>query len=69
MEKELKPNDFLMLTKIDNCSQNTLEFLKLQDILFKQNITFVALDLRTSINLTTNKLIITTLFGITEFEN
>ena len=55
--------------KIDNCSRNSLEFLKLQNILFKQNITFVALDLRTSINLTTNKLIITTLFGITEFEN
>ena len=39
-----------MVTKIDRCSRNTLEFLKLQDILFKKNITFVALDLPTSIN-------------------
>ncbi len=69
MEEELKTNDLLMVTKIDRCSRNTLEFLKLQDILFKQNITFVALDLPTSIDLATNKLIATTLSGIAEFEN
>jgi DNA invertase Pin-like site-specific DNA recombinase len=69
MEKELKPNDLLMVTKIDRCSRNTLEFLKLQDILFKRNITFVALDLPTSVDLATNKLIATTLSGIAEFEN
>jgi DNA invertase Pin-like site-specific DNA recombinase len=64
MKEELKPNDLLMVTKIDRCSRNTLEFLKLQDILFKQNITFVALDLPTSVDLATNKLIATTLSGI-----
>ena len=69
MEKELKPNNLLMVTKIDRCSRNTLEFLKLQDILFKKNITFVALDLPTSVDLATNKLIATTLSGIAEFEN
>jgi DNA invertase Pin-like site-specific DNA recombinase len=69
MEEELKSNDLLMVTKIDRCSRNTLEFLKLQDILFKKNITFVALDLPTSIDLATNKLIATTLSGIAEFEN
>lgn len=58
-----------MVTKIDRCSRNTLEFLKLQDIFFKKNITFVALDLPTSIDLATNKLIATTLSGIAEFEN
>ena len=69
MKKELKSNDLLMVTKIDRCSRNTLEFLKFQDILFKQNITFVALDLPTSVDLATNKLIATTLSGIAEFEN
>jgi len=69
MKDELKPNDLLMVTKIDRCSRNTLEFLKLQDILFKKNITFVALDLPTSVDLATNKLIATTLSGIAEFEN
>ena len=69
MQEELQPNDLLMVTKIDRCSRNTLEFLKLQDILFKQNITFVALDLPTSVDLATNKLIATTLSGIAEFEN
>ena len=69
MQEELKPNDLLMVTKIDRCSRNTLEFLKLQDILFKKNITFVALDLPTLIDLATNKLIATTLYGIAEFEN
>ena len=69
MKEKLKPNDLLMVTKIDRCSRNTLEFLKFQDILFKQNITFVALDLPTSVDLATNKLIATTLSGIAEFEN
>ncbi len=69
IQEELKSNDLPMVTKIDRCSRNTLEFLKLQDILFKKNITFVALDLPTSIDLATNKLIATTLSGIAEFEN
>lgn len=69
MQEELQTNDLLMVTKIDRCSRNTLEFLKLQDVLFKQNITFVALDLPTSVDLATNKLIATTLSGIAEFEN
>lgn len=58
-----------MVTKIDRCSRNTLEFLKLQNICFKQNITFVALDLPTSTDLATNKLIATILSAIVEFEN
>jgi DNA invertase Pin-like site-specific DNA recombinase len=69
IKEELKPNDLLMVAKIDRCSRNTLEFLKLQDILFKKNITFVALDLPNSIDLATNKIIATTLSGIAEFEN
>ena len=69
MQEELKPNDLLMVTKIDRCSRNTLEFLKLQDIFFKKNITFVALNLPNLVNLATNKLIATTLSGIAEFEN
>lgn len=69
IKEELKPNDLLMVTKIDRCSRNTLEFLKLQDILFKQNVTFVALNLPTSVDLAINKLIATTLSGIAEFKN
>ena len=69
LSETLQENDLLMVTKIDRCSRNTLEFLKLQDILFKRNISFVALDLPTSIDLATNKLIATTLSGIAEFEN
>lgn len=69
INQKLKENDLLMVTKIDRCSRNTLEFLKLQDILFKKNITFVALDLPTSVDLATNKLMATTLSAIAEFEN
>lgn len=69
MNQKLQENDLVMVTKIDRCSRNTLEFLKLQDILFKKKITFVALDLPTSVDLATNKLIATTLSGIAEFEN
>lgn len=67
--EKLQENDLVMVTKIDRCSRNTFEFLKLQDILFKRKITFVALDLPTSVDLATNKLIATTLSGIAEFEN
>lgn len=69
LEEKLKSNDLLMVTKIDRCSRNTFEFLKLQDILFKKNITFVALDLPTSVDLATNKLMATTLSAMAEFEN
>ena len=69
INQKLKENDLLMVTKIDRCTRNTLEFLKLQDILFKKNITFVALDLPTSVDLATNKLMATTLSAMAEFEN
>jgi DNA invertase Pin-like site-specific DNA recombinase len=58
-----------MVTKIDRFSRNTLEFLKLQDILVKKNITFVALDLPISVDLATNKLMAITLSAMAEFEN
>jgi DNA invertase Pin-like site-specific DNA recombinase len=41
----LKEGDTLVVTKIDRCTRNTLEFLKLQDILFKRKIQFISLDL------------------------
>jgi len=69
INQKLKDKDLLMVTKIDRCSRNTLEFLKLQDILLKKNITFVALDLPTSVDLATNKLMATTLSAMAEFEN
>ena len=69
INQKLKENDLLVVTKIDRCSRNTLEFLKLQDILFKKNITFVALDLPISVDLATNKLMATTLSAMAEFEN
>ena len=34
IENELKENDLLLVTKIDRCSRNTFEFLKLQKKLF-----------------------------------
>ena len=67
--QKLQENDLLMVTKIDRCSRNTLEFLKLQDFFFKKQIIFVALDLPNSLNLATNKLIATTFSGIAEFKN
>jgi len=69
IEEELQKNDLLMLTKIDRCSRNTLEFLKLQDNLFQRSITFVALDIPHSNDLATNKLIATSLSAIAAFEN
>lgn len=64
----MKKDDTLVVTKIDRCARNTLEFLKLQGLLFKRNIQFVSLDLPYSEDLNINKLISITLFRIAEFE-
>ena len=61
IDHELKENDLLLVTKIDRCSRNTLEFLKLQERLYKKGVRFISLDLPTSVDLTTNKLMATTL--------
>lgn len=68
IQNVLKEGDTLVVTKIDRCARNTLEFLKLQDILFKKNIQFISLDLPYSDDLNINKLISTTLSSIAEFE-
>ena len=69
IQNVLKEGDTLVVTKIDRCARNTLEFLKLQDFLFKRNIQFISLDLPYSEDLNINKLISTTLSSIAEFEN
>jgi DNA invertase Pin-like site-specific DNA recombinase len=68
IENVLKEGDTLVVTKIDRCARNTLEFLRLQDILFKRKIQFISLDLPYSDDLNINKLISTTLSSIAEFE-
>lgn len=66
---ELKENDLLLVTKIDRCSRNTLEFLKLQDRLHKKGVRFISLDLPYSNDMAVNKLISTNLAAIATFEN
>jgi len=65
----LKKNDLLLVTKIDRCSRNTLEFLKLQERLHKKGVTFLSLDLPYSNDIAVNKLIATNLAAIATFEN
>ncbi len=69
IDDELKENDLLVVTKIDRCSRNTLEFLKLQEKLFKKSVTFLSLDLPYSNDMAVNKLIATNLAAIATFEN
>jgi len=69
VENELKENDLLVVTKIDRCSRNTLEFLKLQEKLFNKSVTFISLDLPYSNDIAVNKLIATNLAAIATFEN
>ena len=59
----------LLVTKIDRCSRNTLEFLKLQEKLFHKSVTFIALDLPYSNDMAVNKLIATNLAAMATFEN
>jgi len=69
IDDELKENDLLLVTKIDRCSRNTLEFLKLQERLHKKGVTFLSLDLPYSNDIAVNKLIATNLAAIATFEN
>lgn len=69
VDHELKENDLFFVTKIDRCSRNTLEFLKLQERLHKKGITFISLDLPYASDMAVNKLIATNLAAIATFEN
>ena len=69
IDNELNQNDLLFVTKIDRCSRNTLEFLKLQERLHKKGVTFISLDLPYSNDMAVNKLISTNLAAIATFEN
>ena len=69
IDEELKQNDVLFVTKIDRCSRNTLEFLKLQERLYQKNVIFISLDLPYSNDMAVNKLIATNLAAIATFEN
>ena len=69
IDNELTQNDLLFVTKIDRCSRNTLEFLKLQERLHKKGVTFISLDLPYSQDMAVNKLISTNLAAIATFEN
>ena len=69
IDQELKENDLLFVTKIDRCSRNTLESLKLQEKLFKKKVNFISLDLPYSNDVAVNRLIATNLAAIATFEN
>jgi DNA invertase Pin-like site-specific DNA recombinase len=69
IDNELTENDLLFVTKIDRCSRNTLEFLKLQERLHKRSVIFISLDLPYSNDMAVNKLISTNLAAIATFEN
>jgi DNA invertase Pin-like site-specific DNA recombinase len=67
IEEELQENDLLLVTKIDRCSRNTLEFLKLQERLYKKGVRFSSLDLPYSNDMAVNQLISTNLAAIATF--
>ena len=69
IDHELQENDLLLVSKIDRCSRNTLEFLKLQEKLFKKGVRFISLDLPYSNDMAVNKLIATNLAAIATFEH
>ena len=69
IDHELKENDLLLVTKIYQCSRNTLEFLKLQERLYKKGVRFISLDLPYSTDMAVNQLISTNLAAIATFEN
>lgn len=69
IDNELTQNDILFVTKIDRCSRNTLEFLKVQERLHKKGVLFISLDLPYATDMAVNKLIATNLAAIATSEN
>jgi len=69
INNELKENDLLLVTKVDRCSRNTLEFLKLQEWLDQKGVRFISLDLPYLNDMAVNQLICTHLAPIATFEN
>ena len=69
IDDELKENDLLLVTKIDRCARNTLEFLKLQERLHEKGVRFISLDLPYASDMAVNQLISTNLAAIATFEN
>jgi len=69
IDNELGQNDLFFVTKIDRCSRNTLEFLRLQERLHLKGVTFISLDLPYSTDMAVNRLISTNLAAIATFEN
>lgn len=69
IKEELQENDLLLVTKMDQCDRNTLDFLKLQEKFFKKSVTFISLDLSYSNDMVLNNLIATNFVAIATFEN
>lgn len=69
IENELKEGHVLMVTRLDRCSRNTLEFLKLQERLHNKGVLFISLDLPFSEDMAVNRLIGTILAAVANFEN
>jgi DNA invertase Pin-like site-specific DNA recombinase len=69
IQNELKQNDLILVNKIDRCSRNTLDFLKLQEKLFKKSVRFISLDLPYYNDMAVNNLIAMNLDAIATFEN
>ena len=69
VEEELQENDLLVVSRMDDCSETTGEFLKFQEKLFKKKVSFVSLDLPYSADMGVNKLIARNLVAIASFEN
>jgi DNA invertase Pin-like site-specific DNA recombinase len=69
IRETLRPGDTLMVTRIDRCARNTIEFLKLNYFLEQRSVIFKPLDLPFGPDEAVNKLICTTLSSIAEFEN
>ena len=58
-----------MVTKINRYSRDILSFLRLQEKLLKQSVTFISLDMPYFTDLAVNKLIATNLAAVVTFEN
>ena len=65
----MKTDHLLIVTKIDQCTQNTLEFLKLQRDLSEKGVYFISLDLPYSSDLSVNRIIAANLAAIATFES
>lgn len=69
IQNQVKENSLILVTKIDQCSRNSFNFLKLQEKLSKKSVLLIALDMPYSLDFEINKVITKNFAALAKFDS